>query len=139
MKIADIKKEMLADENFKEAYYRKDLKFNIGQMVLEARMISGVTQGELARDMGTKQPSIARVENGVTLPSLKFLEKMAKGLGTFLVPPVFGSMRNFHDEIYFNENKVSAAVSASSAVIVSDRQTNFPITFSQPAYAEVRV
>ena len=106
MKLEDLKKQMLStDEEFRKAYFSKDLKYNIGQMVLEARMIKGVTQGELAKEMGTKQPSIARVENGITLPSLNFLAKMASALGTFLVPPVFGHMKDFHDQVFFNENK----------------------------------
>lgn len=58
-----------------------DLKFRAGNFVLEARIEAGLTQKELAKLIGTKQPSIARVENCSILPSLEFLEKIAKAVG----------------------------------------------------------
>jgi len=59
-------------------------------MVLEARILVGITQEELAKRIGTKQPSIARLENGMYLPSLSFMQKIANALETYLIPPKFG-------------------------------------------------
>lgn len=39
-----------------------------------------MTQAELADKVGTRQPSIARLENGGSLPSLSFLERIANAL-----------------------------------------------------------
>lgn len=100
MKFEELKQQMLEDDNFREEYYKKDLQFQVSQMIFDARMMRGVTQKELAKKVGTKQPSIARIENGTNLPSLSFLEKIAVGLETYLVPPVFGFMKGYHDEVY---------------------------------------
>lgn len=89
MKLQDYKKKALENPSFKKEYERYDLAFEIGQMVLEARLFKGVTQQKLAEKLGTQQPSIARLENGQNLPSLSFLEKIAKALGTYLLAPKF--------------------------------------------------
>jgi len=39
-----------------------------------------VTQAELADKVGTRQLSIARLENGSSMPSLSFLERIAAAL-----------------------------------------------------------
>lgn len=71
-----------------------DLAYEIAQMVIEARLIKGLTQEELAEKVGTHQSSIARLEAGNTLPSLSFLEKIADSLGTILIAPRFGFMKD---------------------------------------------
>jgi transcriptional regulator with XRE-family HTH domain len=57
-------------------------KLEPGYQVARLRMKLGLTQTQLAEMVGTKQPSIARLENGEGSPSLSFLEKVAKALGT---------------------------------------------------------
>lgn len=89
MKLEDFKKELLKDPEFKKEYFKKDLGREIAYMFIEARIAKGITQEELGEKMGTKQPAIARVESGNYLPSLKFLEKTAQALGTYLIPPHF--------------------------------------------------
>lgn len=59
---------------------KRDLAWEIGLWILEGRVIKGITQEKLAKMVKTKQPSIARVENGSVLPSLRFLQKIAKAL-----------------------------------------------------------
>ena len=56
-------------------------KLEPGYQVARLRMKLGITQAQLAEMVGTKQPSIARLENGEGSPSLSFLEKVAKALG----------------------------------------------------------
>jgi transcriptional regulator with XRE-family HTH domain len=43
-------------------------------------MLRGLTQTQLAELVGTRQPSIARLENGSSLPSISFLQKVAAAL-----------------------------------------------------------
>jgi|GEM_PF-948667 len=69
-----------------------DLKEEVGQMVLEARVMKNMTQEELAFLLKTKQSSIARLESGKTLPSLRFLENIAKVMNTFVISPRFAFM-----------------------------------------------
>ena len=69
-----------------------DLIIELSNLVTHARLYAGISQAELAKRIGTKQPSIARVENGKIYPSLNFLEKIAKAVNTYLVPPHFAFM-----------------------------------------------
>ncbi|MBP6945394.1 helix-turn-helix transcriptional regulator [Patescibacteria group bacterium] len=70
----------------------QDLAFEVSEMLINARIIKGFTQEELAEKMGTKQSGIARAENGVHLASLSFLKKMADIYQARLVPPRFSFM-----------------------------------------------
>lgn len=51
-----------------------------GYQVTRLRMLRGLTQTQLAEMVGTRQPSIARLENGSSTPSLSFLNKIAAAL-----------------------------------------------------------
>src|SRR3989338_7870389 len=88
MKLKNFKRKLLEEnKSFKKEYFSYDLAFEIGQMVQKERVARGLTQGQLANVVGTKQPSIARVENGKVLPSLRFLQKLAHAFDASLVPP----------------------------------------------------
>lgn len=80
----EFKQKLLKGSKFRKEYYKKDLAFEIAHMLIEARIIKGITQEKLAKLLKTKQPSIARVESGDSLPSLNFLEKIANALDTTL-------------------------------------------------------
>ncbi len=51
-----------------------------GYQIARLRILRGLTQAQLAKKVGTKQPSIARLENGSSLPSISFLTKLADAL-----------------------------------------------------------
>ncbi len=51
-----------------------------GYQVARLRILRGLTQAQLAEMAGTRQPSIARLENGTSIPSLSFLNKVATAL-----------------------------------------------------------
>ena len=69
-----------------------EFNFELSYLVTSARLWSGLTQAQLARKVGTKQPAIARLEGGSLLPSWKVLEKIAQAIGTELIPPRFEFM-----------------------------------------------
>lgn len=50
--------------------------------VARLRILRGLTQEQLAELVGTKQPSIARLESGASTPSMSFLRKVAAALGS---------------------------------------------------------
>lgn len=52
----------------------------IGYQVARLRIQRGLTQAQLAELVGTRQPSIARLENGSSVPSLSFLDRIARAL-----------------------------------------------------------
>lgn len=84
MNLKQYLKKIKQEKKFKAEYEKYDLAFEIGEMVYKARLMKGLTQQKLAKLVGTKQPSIARLENGSQLPSLKFLQKIARALDTVL-------------------------------------------------------
>ncbi len=61
-------------------FVAESLELEIGYQIARLRILQGLTQEELAEKVGTRQPSIARLESGRSLPSLSFLEKIADAL-----------------------------------------------------------
>ena len=57
---------------------KTDIAFYLGCLILECRLYAGITQTELARRIGTRQPSIARAECGEVEPKISFILKIAK-------------------------------------------------------------
>lgn len=85
MKLEDFDKKLFKNKKFRQEYYKYDLAFEIGEMLVEARILRGLTQAKLAKIVNTKQSGIARAESGTRLPSLSFLEKIANALRTNLI------------------------------------------------------
>lgn len=73
----EVRAELLADPEVKAAYDALEPAFQIARLRIER----GLTQAQLAELVGTKQPSIARLERGASQPSLAFLRKLAAALG----------------------------------------------------------
>ncbi|MBC8334103.1 MAG: helix-turn-helix transcriptional regulator [Anaerolineales bacterium] len=61
-------------------FVAESLELETGYQITRLRILQGLTQEELAEKVGTRQPSIARLESGRSLPSLSFLEKIADAL-----------------------------------------------------------
>ena len=49
MNLQEFKKKLLKNNNFAKEYYKKDLAFNIGNMVIEARISRGLPKHNLQR------------------------------------------------------------------------------------------
>ena len=74
-----------------EAEQMRDPEFVAAQAELEPayqvarlRIMRGLTQEQLAELVGTRQPSIARLESGASTPTVTFLRKVAGALGSRL-------------------------------------------------------
>jgi transcriptional regulator with XRE-family HTH domain len=87
MNLKEAKIKLLQDQKRRQAYEKVDLAYEIGKMITDARIAKSMTQEKLADLIGTKQPSIARIEKGAALPSLSFLQKIADAFETQLLPP----------------------------------------------------
>lgn len=85
MNLKEFKKELLNVSKIRKEFESYDLAFEISQMLIEARVIKGVTQSKLAELIKTKQSGIARAENGTVLPKLSFLKKIADAFHTHLI------------------------------------------------------
>lgn len=75
-----VKAELLADPETRAAYDALAPAYQIARLRIER----GLTQAQLAELVGTKQPSIARLERGEREPTLAFLRKLAEALGVRL-------------------------------------------------------
>src|SRR5260370_27782322 len=77
-----LKARLLANPNVKAEYDALAPEFEIAAELLRARLRAGLSQAELAARMGTSQSTIARLENGHTLPSTKTLLRCAEATGS---------------------------------------------------------
>lgn len=84
MKLKDLQEKIHARAPKVAEKVQNDLAFQIGLRIEVARARKGMTQKELAERVGTKQPSIARIESGASLPTVSFLEKIANALDVSL-------------------------------------------------------
>jgi len=80
----DIKREILKDPEVKREYDELEVEYQILSSLISMRDKKKITQKQLAKKMGTTQSALSRFEMGGVNPSLNFLKKIAKALGTKL-------------------------------------------------------
>jgi DNA-binding XRE family transcriptional regulator len=73
-------KDWLAEQQQDSAFVAAANELEPGYQIARLRIQRGLTQAQLAEMVGTRQPSIARLENGSSVPSLSFLDRIAKAL-----------------------------------------------------------
>jgi len=76
--------QLLKDPKVRKALKESELEYQIARAIIKARIEKGLTQGQLAYKLKTKQSVISRVENAKTTPSLSLLKKLASALGVNL-------------------------------------------------------
>jgi transcriptional regulator with XRE-family HTH domain len=77
--------EKMKEPEFRKAWNDLDAEFNILEMVIKAREEAGLTQEELARRIGTKQPALSRLETGgFQKAKIETLVKIANALNVKL-------------------------------------------------------
>ncbi len=83
----EVRAELFTQEEIAESNLRVAL---IGELI-KARQEKGITQKELEKMSGVKQPVIARMETGSTSPQLDTILKILAPLGkTLAVVPIAG-------------------------------------------------
>ncbi len=75
-----LKKKLLTDKVVRKAYDELGPEFAIIEKLIPKRLQRGVTQGQLAEMIGTKQAAISRFESGAYNPTVGFLYKVADAL-----------------------------------------------------------
>ena len=73
--------EQMKDPNFKKAYEARELKRQMVDLLISARLNEHLTQGELAEKIGTTQSNISRFESGTYNPTLEFIQRIINALG----------------------------------------------------------
>lgn len=80
-KYSDYKNELLKDSELKAEYENLEEDFALATEIIELRKEKNITQKQLADEIGTSQPAIARLESGTyTKVSLAFLKRVAEAL-----------------------------------------------------------
>jgi DNA-binding XRE family transcriptional regulator len=77
----DIVAEALKDPEYRAEWERTRFAHEVAMKVLQYRIEHHLTQTELARRLGMRQPHIARLEAGDHEPSLATLQRLAQVLG----------------------------------------------------------
>lgn len=72
--------EQMRDPEFRRAYEELEPEFELVRQLIDLRIKRGMSQTELARRVGVKQPSIARLEGRGKTTNLNFLGRVAKAL-----------------------------------------------------------
>jgi ribosome-binding protein aMBF1 (putative translation factor) len=79
-------RENMKNPEFKKAWHDLDTEFELLESMIKAREKAGLTQEELARKIGTKQPALSRLERGgFKKATVETLSKIAKALDARLV------------------------------------------------------
>ena len=79
-------REKMKDPEFRKAWHDLDTEFELLESMIKAREKAGVTQEELAKKIGTKQPALSRLERGgFRKATVETLNKIAKALDTRLI------------------------------------------------------
>lgn len=96
-------------ENTVKLSDKENIAVRISGLITAARLYSGMSQGDLARSIGTQQPSIARAEKGEIIPSIEFLYKISKAIKTDFIFPGFalpsyqkGISGSYHNSATYN-------------------------------------
>ncbi|KKQ98199.1 MAG: Helix-turn-helix domain protein [Candidatus Woesebacteria bacterium GW2011_GWB1_39_12] len=77
-------KELLKDEKFLKVAKDLESEFVLADSLIRARKKKRLTQVELAKKIGTKQPVISKLETASSKPSLSLLKRIAQALDTRL-------------------------------------------------------
>lgn len=77
---AEKRAEIMSRPGTGAAYEAARIRFELGEAVRLRREELGLTQAELAERAGMKQPAVARLEAGGTMPTIPMLERVAEAL-----------------------------------------------------------
>ena len=79
--VDDWLKEELGDKEFRLLWNAREAAYRVARELLRLRKKQGLSQSEVARRAGLKQPAIARLESGAVKPTLDTIQRVARALG----------------------------------------------------------
>ncbi|PIY70591.1 transcriptional regulator [Candidatus Roizmanbacteria bacterium CG_4_10_14_0_8_um_filter_36_36] len=77
-------KKLLKRKGFKKLSDNYEPRFQLVRSFINARLKKNLSQKELAKKIGSKQPVISRLENMESYPTFSFLERISRALDTKL-------------------------------------------------------
>lgn len=75
-----LEKKWMRNPEFRHAWQEREPEYQLARSIIRVRLNRGLTQAQLAKKIGTRQPVISRLENLDASPSLRFLKQLAKAL-----------------------------------------------------------
>ena len=79
--VDDWLKEEMRDEEFRLLWSEREAAYRVAREFIRLRKEQGLSQSEVARRAGLKQPAIARLESGAVKPTLDTIQRVAHALG----------------------------------------------------------
>lgn len=76
----DVLKEELKDPRFNKYYQEYSIQFDLAYKISQLRKQRNISQKNLAKQIGTTQSNVARLESGGQNFTISFLDKIAKAL-----------------------------------------------------------
>ncbi|MDA3877152.1 MAG: helix-turn-helix transcriptional regulator, partial [Halothiobacillus sp.] len=73
-----LEQKLLANPEVQAAYDELTPEYALARELIAARVRAGLSQSQLAERMNTKQSTIARLESGKALPSMRTLHRIAE-------------------------------------------------------------
>ena len=83
--LKDVKAQLLQDPEVSAEYEKQQPEFAISRELISARVLAGMTQAELAQRMSTTQSTIARLESGRMMPSMRTFARYAQATNSHTV------------------------------------------------------
>jgi DNA-binding XRE family transcriptional regulator len=74
-------KEELKEEEFRLLWNERQAAYRVARELARLRRKQGLSQSEVARRAGLKQPAVARLESGAVRPTLDTIQRVAHALG----------------------------------------------------------
>lgn len=82
--VSELHKKWSKNPKYARAFAEMAPEYSVARAVIEARVLAGLTQEQLAERMETSQSAIARLESGRGRPSTDTLARLAIATGTEL-------------------------------------------------------
>ena len=80
----ELDKKWMKDPKFVREWEKVEPEYQLARNLIGARLKRKLSQEELARKAGTKQPVISRIESMASSPSVSLLKRLAEALDTKL-------------------------------------------------------
>jgi ribosome-binding protein aMBF1 (putative translation factor) len=76
----EVRTDDMQDRKYRREYERTRLANDVATRVIQYRVRHGLSQAELAKRLGTRQPNVARLESGEHEPTIATLSLLAQVL-----------------------------------------------------------
>lgn len=84
IRFEDLEKKWMKDPKFVHEWEKTEPEYQLARSLIGARLKKKLTQSQLAKKIGSKQPVISRIEAMAELPNISLLKRIAEALNSKL-------------------------------------------------------